>query len=334
MAAPGDAQRNVALDFAKGMLVLLMILYHWMTHFTNTDEYAYRYLRFITPSFIFITGFLIANIYLSKYQIGDPRLHKRLLQRGLKLLALFTLLNVVGAFAFARHSSEGASGLTVFFQNAGSTFGSGNGAVAAFSVLVPISYVLILSSVLLWPCKWHRFFLHEICLLLFLGIFLLHIKGYQSANLELFTAGLLGMVLGQISLDSIDRVCRHPVALLIAYGAYLLALHWWREIYPLQLVGVCLSLLTMYLVGKTSGNQRGLVSGIALLGRYSLFAYIAQMGIILVLAAGFRRLNLGHGAPVLSFVGAFALTIMLTIVVDYARARIRTIDRVYRTVFA
>ena len=334
MAAPGNAQRNVALDFTKGMLVLLMILYHWMTHFTNTEEYAYRYLRFITPSFIFITGFLIANIYLSKYQIGDPRLHKRLLQRGLKLLALFTLLNVIGAFAFARHSPKGGSGLDVFFQNAGSTFGTGNGTAAAFSVLVPISYVLILSSVLLWPCKWHRLFLHEICLFLFLGIFLLHLKGYQSANLELFTAGLLGMVLGQMSLDRIDRLCRHPVALLITYGAYLLALHTWGEIYPLQLVGVCLSLLMMYLLGKGSVRPLRFVPGIALLGRYSLFAYIAQIGIILLLGAGLRRLNLGHGTLVLSLVGAFALTILFVVVTDYARARMRTVDWVYRTVFA
>src|SRR6267154_2261480 len=76
--------RNPALDFTKGALVLIMVLYHWINYFYGPHDN--RYLRFLTPSFICITGFLISNIYLSKYDISDPRLPKRLFQRGAKIL--------------------------------------------------------------------------------------------------------------------------------------------------------------------------------------------------------------------------------------------------------
>src|SRR5437879_11411849 len=90
--------RISALDFTKGMLVLLMVLYHWLNYFVASEGDFYRYLRFVTPSFIFITGFLISNVYLSKYQISDSRLPKRLTIRGLKILAVFVFLNLIISF--------------------------------------------------------------------------------------------------------------------------------------------------------------------------------------------------------------------------------------------
>src|SRR5467141_3434231 len=83
-----------ALDFTKGALVLFMVLYHWLNYFVAPEGDMYRYLRFLTPSFIFITGFLISNVYLSRYQVADRHVPARLVQRGLKLLAVFVCLNL------------------------------------------------------------------------------------------------------------------------------------------------------------------------------------------------------------------------------------------------
>src|SRR5882724_12530804 len=89
------SQRIPALDFTKGTLVLLMVLYHWINYFIGQEvTYYYKYLRFLTPSFIFIAGFMISNVYLSKYAAADPRLSKRLFTRGLKLFAIFLSLNL------------------------------------------------------------------------------------------------------------------------------------------------------------------------------------------------------------------------------------------------
>src|SRR5690349_11729639 len=79
------AGRNPALDFTKGVLVLLMVLYHWINYFVTREGDLYRYLRFITPSFIFITGFLIApagiqaagGVYIPKSRCRIPPAARR-----------------------------------------------------------------------------------------------------------------------------------------------------------------------------------------------------------------------------------------------------------------
>src|SRR5271163_3606077 len=92
------AQRISGLDFTKGALVLIMVLYHWINYFIGPQWEYYQYLRFLTPSFIFITGFMISHVYLAKYDPADRRLSQRLFTRGLKLLAIFLALNVARTF--------------------------------------------------------------------------------------------------------------------------------------------------------------------------------------------------------------------------------------------
>src|SRR5262245_34749481 len=132
--------RDLALDYTKGVLVLFMVLYHWLNYFVVLDWDVYRYLRFLTPSFIFITGFLISNIYLSKYSGDDPRLHARLARRGLKLLLLFVALNLLAGLV-----SRGAGSLVNDWYG---VFVTGNGH-AAFNVLLGIAYFLLLTPVML-----------------------------------------------------------------------------------------------------------------------------------------------------------------------------------------
>src|SRR5262245_56150706 len=99
--SPAPARKHAgidAIDFTKGMLVLIMVLYHWLNYFVSTGGEFYRYLRFLTPSFIFITGFVIANVYVVGYGIGDPRVPRRLIQRGFKLLVLFVAINLIKAW--------------------------------------------------------------------------------------------------------------------------------------------------------------------------------------------------------------------------------------------
>ena len=318
--------RNAALDFTKGALVLLMILYHWTNYFVTLDESYYKYLRFITPSFIFITGFLIANVYLGRYEIGDPRLHLRLLERGFKLLVIFTGLNLAASVLLG-------PGPSAFLQNASSTYLTGNGKTAVFSVLVPISYVLIFSSVLLLPCQWFKSFLSLVCAIFFLAILILHLNGLASGNLELFTMGLLGMVLGGAPLQRIDRFAGNRWLIAATYALYLVMITRWNEIYPLQVVGVCLSLLFIYsLALKMAGSSH---RWIVLLGKYTLLAYITQIAVLVLLSWSIRRfLTDGAGRVMISFVGAFALTYFVVQRVDRLRARWTIADRMYKFVFA
>jgi peptidoglycan/LPS O-acetylase OafA/YrhL len=136
--------RDTAIDFTKGGLVLFMVLYHWLNYFVGPRGQYYNYLRFLTPSFIFISGFMISQIQLRRYESSGRHLASRLIVRGFKLLILVLLLNICSVFALSRFDIRyGASG--EFWRNiclvlivADPTASLGHKS-AYFSILVPIA---------------------------------------------------------------------------------------------------------------------------------------------------------------------------------------------------
>jgi len=331
-------QRIPALDFTKGALVLIMVLYHWLNYFLGASDN--RYLRFLTPSFICITGFLISNIYLSRYRARDPQLPKRLMQRGLKILGVFAFLNLARVGIFPRtygtqmlseHSS--IKGLINIYL-IGSNLGGGQEKAIAFFILVPIAYLLLLSALLLVVLKTYRYVFHVACIFSFIAIVALHFEGYESANLELLAIGLAGVMLGYIPIERINIYIDHPYLLVISYIGYLAAITIWNIIYPLQVAGVFLSLAIIYMLGNFRG-EAGWVRGLlVLLGKYSLFGYIAQIAILQLLRRALENVNWGPAVLGLSFVLAVTLTVVSVEVVDYLRSKSVNTDKLYKAVFA
>ena len=339
MTAPGGkASRIPALDFTKGALVLTMVLYHWINYFFVAQDN--RYLRFLTPSFIFITGFLISNVYISKYGISDAQLPKRLIQRGLKILGVFVFLNLTRSLLVSGTSHEQSSAapwstrslIDVYLL--GSGVGGGQAKAVAFFILVPIGYLLILSALLTVVSRFYRYTFYAACLFFFLGIVALNWQGVHSANLELLAIGLLGVITGYFPIEQVNAAVRHPYLLATAYLLYLGAITVWNVIYPLQIVGVCLSLMIIYLAGQQSDQPGRINETIVLLGKYSLFGYIAQIAILQVLRAGLRHISPESAALAISFVLAFVLTILSVELAHRARAQSTTVDVLYKSVFA
>ncbi|MFZ0825992.1 MAG: acyltransferase family protein [Verrucomicrobiia bacterium] len=328
------AQRNQALDFTKGVLVLFMVLYHWINYFVSTEGYFYRYLRFITPSFIFITGFLITQVYLAKYDRGDLRVPKRLLQRGLKLLALFTLLNVGAGLVAGRNHHGPSLGLGSSAADLFHVYVSGGGQGAIFQVLVPISYLLVLCGGLLLARAWFHYSVYAVSAALFVGIFVLDLAGLLSGNLELIGIGFLAIFLGSVRTERIDGLAAHWGWILLAYLAYLVAVSIWGVVYPLQVAGVCLSLMLIYLAGTKSSGQGAVQNRILLLGRYSLLAYIVQIVVLQLLRRGMHPADLGSGMLVTSLFLATALTDITVEAVEFGRKQSTALDSLYRAVFA
>jgi peptidoglycan/LPS O-acetylase OafA/YrhL len=339
-AAPSaKSQRISGLDFTKGALVLLMVLYHWVNYFIGPVWGYYRYIRFLTPSFIFITGFMISNIYLSKYAVTDPRLPKRLVARGLKLLAVFLVLNAARALVGPVLGTSVLPPNPLSATNIFSIFISGNypvvgGKLVSFSILVPISYLLLLSGALILPYRRYRYTFHFACALLLLSISTLGLTGAESYNLEFIFVGMLGVLTGFIPIASINNFVRHPYALGFAYACYTVLITVWYMPFPVIVVGVVLSLMAIYLIG-ISGPETGAVrSELILLGKYSLLGYISQIAILQILNAGFHRVDLGTAGLVISFFAAFLLTLLSVRIVHSARTKIVSVDRLYKLVFA
>jgi hypothetical protein len=333
------SNRILAFDFTKGALVLFMVLYHWLNYFYAVNGKIYIYLRFLTPSFIFITGFLISHVHISKYGIGNPLLPKRLFLRGLKLLGVFVVLNLLISLLFA-HSDGGVVVNRFSWPNLYAIFVTGNvfvdrsGKAAAFAILVPISYLLMASAFILILCRFFKYSFHVICGLLLLSIAILSGYGIHSLNLEHLTIGLLGIVFGYASGTDIRKVAEHPYAIMLAYCAYLTAITLWDVPFGLRMVGVVLSVALIYMVGASSGEPGKVRQHIIILGKYSLFGYISQIAILQVLHRGLSHLNLRTEVLVISFVAGFALTMISVELVDRIRPRSVSADRLYRAVFA
>jgi peptidoglycan/LPS O-acetylase OafA/YrhL len=339
IASSPKPQRIAALDFTKGALVLIMVLYHWINYFIGPQWAYYQYLRFLTPSFIFITGFMISNIYLSKYTAADPRLSKRLFIRGIKLTAIFIVLNLARTFVVSVLGTGVLVQNPLDPKNLFAIFVSGNlpvvgGKLVSFSILVPISYLLMFSGALMLPYRFYKYTFHLVCVLLLLSIGILGLSDARSYNLEFVTIGMLGVLAGSIPIKTINHFLRHPYALAFAYLCYTIAITIWNVPFPLLVVGVFLSVMGIYLVGASGSESGTIKSEFVLLGKYSLFAYIAQIAILQILVAGFHHVDFGLAALVMSFLAAFALTIVCVEVVDRVRARTASVDRLYKVVFA
>lgn len=324
------SKRIPALDFTKGALVLIMVLYHWLNYFVRADGSIYKYLRFLTPSFIFITGFLISNVYLAKYRTSGRHIPGRLLVRGLKLLGIVLCLNMALNMAHlkgleSRVGDWSPADLVVAYST--------GLAPVAFSVLVPIAYLLILSAGLLIVSRRYRNIYH-VASAVFVGCALLfELKGIKTGYLQIFSIGMLGVSLGYLAIDRINSLVKRPLIIFVAYFAYLSAITLWDDAYMLQIVGVCLSVAVMYWMGLQGAETTLPWKVVILLGQYSLFAYIAQIMILQVLRRSLAPLGSGISVSGSALVATVVCTILSVEILDRARITMARLNKVYTAVF-
>jgi peptidoglycan/LPS O-acetylase OafA/YrhL len=329
IAPTKESNRIPALDFTKGTLVLIMVLYHWMNYFVKADGSIYRYLRFLTPSFIFITGFLISTVYLHRYRPSGLRVPRRLMVRGIKLLTIVLCLNVAQSAAHLKGFETRVSDWTIRHILAAYLTGI---APVAFSVLVPIAYLLILSAGLLVVARHYRHTYHVISGVSVGSALLLELNGIQSDYLQLVSIGMLGISVGYIPIDRINSFVKRSLAIFLMYLAYLFAITLWDAIYVLQIVGVCLSLAVIYRIGVAHSETSRIRKIVILLGQYSLFGYIAQIVILQSLRRSWLPLSAGIGVSGGAFVVGIACTILSVVVLDRARV-MNGVNKLYTTVF-
>ena len=143
------------------------------------------------------------------------------------------------------------------------------------------------------------------------------------------------MVFGFYPIEKVNNWTGHPYLVVCLNISYIFVISIWGAGYLLQVIGVCLSVMLIYLVGVRSAAWGEIRSPIILLGKYSLFGYIAQIGILQILQRGLLYLNFHNWALwVISFVGAFALTIITVRVAHQIRAKSHTADWLYRFAFS
>jgi hypothetical protein len=319
--------RVLALDMTKGVLVLLMVVYHSI-NYTTQPYLAFQYVGFLPPSFILIAGFLITNIYSAQYTLHDWRPCKRLLLRGAKLLALFTVLNIVA------HAIRGRTGIDVYFAHWFEVYAIGSGRLAAFEVLLPIAYLLLLAPLFIMADHLHRLVVPAITIAFLLLCTVLESHGNSLTNLNLISAGIVGMLLGRAPIKDLDFLGRKLPLTVLAYSIYFALCFTIGQTYLVQLFGACAALALIYsfcvTVGETGWTQARLVR----LGRYSLVSYIVQIGILQVLARLIGRPDVWSLGFLTLFFGALILMTIIVEAIEWARTRSFGVETVYKAVFA
>jgi len=326
--------RDAGLDFTKGALVLLMVLYHWLNYFVSDQGFDYyRYIRFITPSFIFLAGFLVTNLLATRAGQNSSSLSARLFIRSGKLLALYTVLNLGVAWIEGGGSNRTLGlGFGAFIETVPEIYLTGAG--ASFVVLLPISYTLMLSALFQktqnLPCLYHPVPM----VFAFLIVSGLVLSGIRSDMLELISFGLLGLIIGYYVAQRRDHLCQLWPWLVVGYVLHLAALTFWGVPYMLQLVSVCLNLSLVYCLGHIVRPPSATARLMLLLGQYTLLGYVGQIAILQILVVVFRLMDLGPLEAPLAFVAALLLTVTTIAVTDLLRNRLQLVNSLYRLIFA
>jgi hypothetical protein len=120
--------------------------------------------------------------------------------------------------------------------------------------------------------------------------------------------------------------------MLLIYILYLSAITIFDIIYPLQVVGVCLTLTILYWFGLRYGAG-GLGHLMIRMGKYSLFGYIVQIPLLHLLQRMLRPFGDTIVLPAALLAGT-ALTIVAIESIDWLRKTMPVVNRLYSTVFA
>jgi uncharacterized membrane protein len=318
-----------ALDWTKGALVVCMVVYHSI-NYSAFRPMAFKALGFLPPSFILIAGFLVGQVYATKYSLNSWKPYARLLVRGFKLLLLFLILNIAHCIILKR---DFVDGLWEFADRAGTIFLSGNNREGIFEVLLPIAYFLILAPALLWLRSRTKGGIAFFAGALFLLCLVLDTHGMSYKNLYLLSAGAIGMACGLVRIECIDRLASKLLPVFGVYAAYRLCSFFFGEIYPIQIFGALISLIVLYGLALHLDCDSRVGRQIVLLGKYSLAGYLIQIPLIQILV-------FFCGKPA-HWIGVFAITLITSALLfiavqglNFMRNRNSIVDGAYKAVFA
>jgi len=324
--------RYLPLDFVKGILVLVMVVYHIMNYFSTAEDHGFSFVRFVTGAFIFISGYNISVLYSEKFRINKIAVSKRIFTKGFKLMVLFTVLNILIVLTGVGNPTKRQYGIESYISNYFDIYILGNPRAAAFQILLPIAYLLIVSPAIL---IFIRFKYYVAAIILFLVMYL-SFFAENSVNLSLGMVGLLGLasglVTGKMGLKS-PGMNRIMVICCIVICIYLNKFLYENLI--TYSIGIAILLKLFHDLGSSMSDDNKLNRSIILFGQYSLFAYISQIVFLqsLFRILPYQRWGIGYEIIIIFVVTCFFLWIFC-IMIKYFRGRFRLVDICYKLVFS
>jgi hypothetical protein len=331
-------ERNNAIDFVKGFLVLAMAAYHTLNYFVEGHPLVYSYLFYVGPAFIFFSGVMCGTIYLDQFKIDKKYVSSRLAARSLKLVALFFGLNILIHLVLRKNYTGQRLGINLILDNLDQILLRGDAGLMAFEILIPISYVLLLSLIFLHFARL-KYFLY---VFVFLMIFVLSLSGTEmSYNLYYGLFGVAGVCTGLLCTELKSKLRGKFTGFLVTFT---LSLYFFvlipggfsvRANLIIYFIYVNVVIAASYLLGCLLGPNLFIPRVIIKFGQYSLYLYLAQILFLQV----FYRLGVSRAKFITmkTFIVFAAVTcsmIVLSYLTDHVRSRFLIVEKVYRFVFA
>jgi peptidoglycan/LPS O-acetylase OafA/YrhL len=325
--------RDAGFDAVKGVLVVVMVAYHVLSIATSAGEEAFRYMRFLSGSFIFISGFVVVRFMWDRFSRAPADTSIRLVTRGLKVLVIFTMLNLaihVSGFGNASKTQLGAYGL---LANATDIFLLGDSKQSSFLILLPIAYLMIVTPVFMAAAQRSPTMVPIVLLAAALAMMGLTPEAAPIAGF--MQLGLCSLCLGAPALaNRVLGTGRPPLWVTLCGLVVAVAVAGRVGGTPvLYVLGV--AFILRFLHDAMHWLPRRWLDVAALIGRYSLPAYIGQ---ILLIQCAFRAFFSERGAPdwhaAALMIFVTAATVAMCVVIERARLRSPVADRTYRWIFA
>lgn len=338
MSHAASSSRDTAFDAVKGVLVVLMVVYHVLSIASTAGEEAFRYIRFVSGSFIFISGFVVTRFMFARFAAAPAEVARRLIWRGAKVLLIFTVLNLaihVSGFGNVGKQNLGVEG---FVRHAATIYLVGDGRLSSFLILLPIAYLLMLAPAYLALAVRAPLGTAAVAAGLVLTLGLPPIAATLPPTLEFLLVGFFGLALGTPVLAQRLVGNAPPGRLATAIGLPLSIVLTGAFGGPLALycVGVAFVLRFIHDIVCLAPPGSRAVAQAVLLGRYALMSYIGQIVLIqlcLRLLLGGSRSATGAGILLL-MIGVATGCWTAAMALERTRHRSRIVDRTYRWVFA
>jgi hypothetical protein len=162
----------------------------------------------------------------------------------------------------------------------------------------------------------------------------LGVAGLEYGTVNLLTTGLLGIALGRFSTKEADLLLSRKFLFATVYLAYSASLAFFGAAYLLQATGVLLNLVLINAVALRTSMEAPAGRTMLLLGKYSLFAYIAQIAVLQAARRFANPINAGSFELAMLLIIPLTITVASVLILDRLRERTRVVDGLYRLAFA
>lgn len=324
--------RDLALDVVKGVLVVVMVVYHAMNIFSKAGPEEYAYVRFVSGSFILMSGYIVAKFHDGQFKADWSNTSRRLIVRGVKLLVLFTLLNVLINVTGIGNPNKAQPDIQRYMSSLFEVYVAGTPGHASFQILLPIAYLLIAAPIFLALARFSAWLFAAGSLTTFAP----SLAGVSSVNLDFMLLGAIGLS-GGLLVNAVEKPFALRGTWSIAAGllAAVILMKYLNDNLSTYALGTILILKLLYDLSKAAGTESRLARAAILLGQYSLACYIAQIVFMQMLHLGLLRprWELGY-ETVLVILATVGFLLVFSAALAMFRHQRGFVARVYRLIFA